>query len=125
NNKGANDISTFDALGLSGPQIQIHQLATITGGRAVGNGRILEGGNLQNYDYQPATQMMFRGDLTYFKDGWHGNHEFQTGFFAAPRSTYDQQRQYVNDGFVLEEQRQVDPNNPAAGLVPFHRRYQD
>jgi hypothetical protein len=123
NNKGGNDISTFDALGLSGPQIIIHQLATITGGRAVGNGRILEGGNLQMYDYQPATQMMLRGDLTYFKDGWRGNHEFQTGFFAAPRSTYDQLREYVNDGFVLEEHRMVNPSNPAAGTVPFRRRY--
>jgi hypothetical protein len=123
NDKGGNDINTFEALGLSGPQIIIHQLATITGGRAVGNGRILEGGNLQMYDYQPATQMMLRGDLTYFKDGWRGNHEFQTGFFAAPRSTYDQLREYVNDGFVLEEHRMVNSSNPAAGTVPFRRRY--
>lgn len=125
NNKGGNDINTFEALGLSGPQIVIHQLANITGGRAVGNGRILEGGNLQSYAYQPASQIMLRGDLTYFRDGWHGNHEFQTGFFIAPRSTYDQITEYVNDGFVLEEQRLADINNPAAGFVPFHRQYRD
>jgi hypothetical protein len=125
NKKGGNDIGTFEGLGLSGPQIIIHQLANITGGRAVGNGRILEGGNLQNYAYQPATQAMLRGDLTWFKDGWKGNHEVQTGFFAAPRSTYDQITEYVNDGFVLEEHRMVDVNNPAAGTVPFHRQYRD
>ncbi len=125
NNKGGNDISTFETLGLSGPQIVIHQLVSINGGRAVGNGRVLEGGNQQSYQYQPASQLMLRGDLTYFKDGWRGNHEFQTGFFAAPRSTYDQVTDYVNDGFVLEEQRIVDLNNPAAGFVPFHRQYRD
>lgn len=125
NNKGGNDIATFDSLGLSGPQIVIHERASITGGRAVGSGRVLEGGNLQNYSFQPASQIMLRGDLTYFKDGWRGNHEFQTGFFAAPRSTYDQVTEYVNNGFVLEEQRMLIPGNPASGTVPFHRVYRD
>jgi hypothetical protein len=125
NNKGGNDINTFKTLGLSGPQIIIHQRASITGGRAVGSGRILEGGNLQNYSYQPATQAMLRGDFTYYRDGWHGNHELQAGFLASPRSTYDQITEYVNDGFVLEERRMVDPANPAAGTVPFHRVYRD
>ncbi len=125
NNKGGNDISTFEGLGLSGPQIVIHREAGITGSRVVGTGRILEGGNQQLYAFQPASQMMLRGDLTYFKDDWGGSHELQSGFFAAPRSTYDQVTQYVNDGFVLEARRMVDPTNPAAGLVPFHRRYRD
>ena len=30
----------------------------------------------------------------------------------------------VADGFRLEEVRQIDPNNTAAGTVPFHRRYE-
>ncbi|MGQ0732424.1 MAG: TonB-dependent receptor domain-containing protein [Acidobacteriota bacterium] len=125
NNKGGNDVKTFDTLGVSGPQIVIHERASITGGRAVGSGRILEGGNLQSYALQPASQMMLRGDLTYFKDEWGGSHEFQTGFFAAPQSTYDQITEYVNGGFVLEERRMVNPANPAAGTVPFRRVYRD
>ena len=60
--------------------------------------------------YQPSSQITLRADLTYFKDGWPGSHEFQTGFFGAPRSTYDTTTQYVNNGFMLEEQRQVDAN---------------
>ena len=55
--------------------------------------------------YQPASQIIVRGDLTYYKDGWAGNHELQTGFFYAPRNTYNQDTHYVNDGFVLEEHR--------------------
>ena len=124
NNKGGNDVSTFDTLGLTGPQVIIHNDVNLTAGTLVGTGRILEGGNLQNYAYQPATQTMIRADLTYFKDDLAGSHEFQTGVFAAPRSTYDQETEYVNDGFVLEERRVRDLANPAAGLVPFHRRYQ-
>jgi hypothetical protein len=123
NNKSGNDGTTLDNAPGRGPQIILHERATVQAGRAVGSGRILEGGNLQNLSLQPASQVIVRGDLTWFKDGWKGTHEFQTGFFAAPRNRYDQETQYFNEGFVLEELRMRDRNNPAAGLVPFHRRY--
>ncbi len=125
NNKGGSDASTFEQLGLSGPQIIIHERATPSGATLQGSGRILEGGNLQQYQLQPASQAMIRADLTWFKDQtWLGSHELQTGLFAAPESRYDQETRYVNDGFVLEERRMREVGNPAAGLVPFHRRYQ-
>ena len=95
NGKGGSDQSTFDTLGLSGPQIIIHNSANLQGATLQGTGRILEGGNLQSYNLQPASQIILRGDLTYFKDGWFGNHEVQTGFFYAPRSTYNQDTHYV------------------------------
>ncbi|MBP7777182.1 MAG: TonB-dependent receptor [Acidobacteria bacterium] len=123
NGKGGSDADTFTQLGLTGPQIIIHNNATVSGATLQGTGRILEGGNLQSYAYQPASQVIIRADLTYFKDGWFGNHQFQTGIFAAPRNRYDQQTNYVNDGFVLEEQRLRDLNNIGAGTIPFHRRY--
>ena len=66
---------------------------------------------------------MLRGDLTWFKNGWAGSHEFQTGFLALPANNFDQETVYLNDGFIYEEQRLVNPNNPAAGTVPFHRQY--
>jgi hypothetical protein len=125
NNKGGNDVSTFERLGLTGPQIIVHRAASNQAGRAVGDGRILEGGNQEFYQYQPASQLMVRGDLTYFKDDWAGSHELQTGIFAAPRSKYEEVREYPNDGFSLEELRLVDPNNVAGGVVPFHRRLRD
>ncbi len=124
NGKGGSDASTFSGLGRTGPQIIIHERATPSGATLQGTGRILEGGNLQSYNYQPASQIIVRGDLTYYKDGWFGNHEVQTGFFVAPRNTYNQDTHYVNDGFVLEEQSLRDVTNIAAGTVPFRRRYQ-
>jgi hypothetical protein len=123
NNKGGSDASTFAALGLSGPQIVIHDGANVSGATLQGTGRILEGGNLQSYNYQPASQIIIRGDLTYYKDGWGGSHQFQTGIFAAPRNKYDQVTNYVNDGFVLEEHRLITSGNVAGGTIPFHRRY--
>ncbi|HXG88472.1 MAG TPA: TonB-dependent receptor [Vicinamibacterales bacterium] len=123
NGKGGNDTSTFESLGLTGPQIIIHDSANIQGSTVQGSGRLLEGGNQQSYGFQPASQIVVRGDVTYYRDDWAGNHQFQTGFFAAPRSTYDLQTEYVNNGFVLEEHRLLTPGNIAGGTVPFRRRY--
>jgi hypothetical protein len=125
NNKGGADRSTADKAPGSGPDIVIHQSANLQGGILVGSGRILEGGNIEtgSFSLQPASQIILRGDLTWFQGGWAGTHEFQTGFFAAPKNRYDQETLYVNNGFVLEERRLKDPNNPAAGLIPFHRQY--
>jgi hypothetical protein len=124
NDKSGNDIATRDNAPGNGPQIVIHRTSSINADIRTGSGRILEGGNLQQLGLQPSSQIIVRGDLTWFKEGWAGTHEFQTGFFAAPRNRYDLQTQYFNDGFVLEERQMRDSNNPAAGLVPFHRRYQ-
>ena len=129
NNKGGSSPSTFDGWDGTGPAITIHQLASLTGGRMIGNGRLVSGGNFDDgngqalYSYQPSTQITLRADLTYFKDGLAGSHEFQTGFFGAPRSTYDTTTLYLNNGFIMEEQRQVDANDPSKGTIPFHRRY--
>ena len=120
NGKGGDDRTTFEKPGPQRPADHHPQPAPPSGATLQGNGRILEGGNLQSYACQPASMVVLRGDLTYFKDGWFGNHEFQTGFFLAPRNTYDQDTHYVNDGFVLEEHRLRDVNNIARrhGSVP-------
>ena len=123
NGKGGSDANTFQSLGLTGPQIVIHNNAVTSGAGLAGTGRILEGGNLQSYAFQPASQVILRGDLTYYKDAWRGSHEFQTGFFIAPRNRYNQETNYVNDGFVLEEHRLRDISNIGAGTIPFRRLY--
>jgi hypothetical protein len=129
NNKGGSDANTFEDFVGSGPAITIHRSASLTGGRLVGSGRLVSGGNFDDgngqalYSYAPSTQITLRADLTYFKDGLAGSHEFMTGFFGAPRSTYDTTTFYLNDGFIMEERRQVDPDDPSKGTIPFHRRY--
>ncbi len=127
NNKGSSDASTYEGRELVGPEVRIHQNAFPSAGRVVGSGRLISGGGREggNDSYLPSSLAMVRADFTYYKDAWAGSHEFQAGFFGAPRNTYDQITNFINDGFILEEARQIDPNDPSAGTVPFHRQYRD
>jgi carboxypeptidase family protein/TonB-dependent receptor-like protein len=120
NNKGGNTLSESRG---AGPQMAIHQSAPISRGVPTGTGVLVMGNNVQSISLSPASMVVLRGDLTYFKEGWRGSHEFKTGIWAAPRLARDVTTIYSNDGFVLDEFRQVDPNSPAAGLVSFHRQY--
>jgi outer membrane receptor protein involved in Fe transport len=86
-------------------------------------GILVMGNNVQSISLSPASMAVVRGDLTYFREGWRGSHEFKVAFWGAPRLARDVTTIYSNDGFVLDEYRQVDPLNPNAGLVPFHQQY--
>jgi hypothetical protein len=123
NNKGGSDEDTYRNFQGFGPQIEVHQGTFISSGRPTGTGILVTMNNTQTLNIQPSWMWVFRGDLTYFRQGWAGSHEFKTGFWAAPVLARDVTSRTVNDGFVLERVRQRDPNNPAAGVVPFYRRY--
>ncbi|MCC7034863.1 MAG: TonB-dependent receptor [Acidobacteria bacterium] len=129
NNKGSNDDGTFDWLNSieqgTGPNVGIYQSTRLVGGLITGTGLILEGGNRATEAIGPASVTVLRGDLTYYKSGWKGSHEFQTGFFIQPRNTYDTLTRYTNDGFYLEARVPVDYGNPSLGTVPFRRQYAD
>ncbi|HXH06934.1 MAG TPA: TonB-dependent receptor [Vicinamibacterales bacterium] len=127
NNKGGNNEDTYRALNFegSGPRIEVYESTRISSGLITGSNLILEGNNRSSNTYAPASLIMLRGDITWYKEGFAGSHEFQTGFFAEPRNTYDQRIVYLNDGFILERLTPVDPANPARGLRPFFRRYVD
>jgi hypothetical protein len=120
NNKGGNTLTQDRG---AGPQINIHKEAPINRGVPTGTGVLVSGQNVQSINLSPASMATVRGDITYFKQGWAGSHEFKTGVWAAPRLARDVTTIYSNDGFVLEERRQVDPANPAAGLVAFHQQF--
>ncbi len=125
NNKGGNDEGTYnDAIGF-GPRVAVHQSAAISGGRPTGSGELVSMNNVETQNLQPSSMIVLRGDLTYFKDGWVGSHELKTGIWAAPRLWRDVTSRRVNEGFLLEEVRQIDPASPAAGTVSFHRRYEE
>ena len=66
---------------------------------------------------------VIRGDLTYYKQGWGGGHEFRAGMWAAPRLVRETTTEYVNDGLYLQEDRFIDADHPSAGYFPFHLRY--
>ncbi len=121
NNKGGNNRASYEGRLLEGPAWTIHNTANLNQGRLDGSGSLLSGGNFAQMDLDTASFIMVRGDLTWFKTGWGGSHEFQTGFLAMPRNRYDEETVYLNNGFTNEDRRQIDPKNPGAGVVPFHR----
>ena len=111
------------ALAGPGPQIDIHQSTFLSRGLVTGTGAFGTGGNVQNLGLSPASMLIFRGDLTHHKQGWGGSHDFQTGFFAAPRLRRDNITLAVNDGFVYQERALIDPNNLSGGTYAFHERF--
>ena len=116
NNKRGNDNDTYAAFGFegTGPNINIYDGTRISSGFITGNALILEGGNVATKTFVPASLWLMRGDMTYFKEGWVGSHEFATGFFIEPQNIYDQRTEYVNDGFYREYRT-------VGGLMPTRR----
>ena len=123
NNKGGDSAASYEGKIKTGPQIFIHQTSSPNQGILQGSGTLVQGGNFQSMVLDDSSLLMLRGDVTYFKEGLAGSHEFQAGFLALPRNQYDTFNNYLDNGFILEERQQIDLNNPAAGTVPFHRRY--
>ena len=127
NDKGGSSQATYkwSRFQGSGPEVDLYSGAAVSGGRIRGDNLIVQSGNRYNESDLLASLIMLRGDATYFKEGWQGSHEFQTGFFIEPRNTYDVNSHYVNGGYVLEDRAALDYSNPSLGTVPFHRRYFD
>lgn len=129
NTKGGNDLDSYKDGTFSGPLTEYHREAFANQGILQGSGLLVRGGQWAStacdacYDLDTSTITMLRGDLTWYKQGWGGSHDFQTGFLAMPRNNYDKNIVYLNDGFIFEERRQINPADAAAGTVPFHRQY--
>ena len=123
NDKGGNQLGDYEGILGTGPALSFHQSAIPNQGILQGSGALATGGNLGNMALDTSSLLMLRGDVNTFKDGMLGSHELAIGFLALPRSNYDTKTIYLNDGFIQEERRQIDPNNPNGGSVPFHRRY--
>jgi hypothetical protein len=123
NNKGGATEDTYKDFKGFGPSVEVHQRTSLSGGVPTGSGRLVTMNNSDTISIAPSSMVVMRADLTYYHVGFGGQHEFKTGFWAAPSLERDVFSRALNDGFVLERVRQRDPNNPAAGLVPYHRRF--
>jgi hypothetical protein len=126
NTKGTNaDFGVFDGhLGTGGPSRPVHQTAFRSAGIVQGSGQIAVLDNLETRTNTPASKLTLSADLTYFRaGGWAGSHEIQIGTYLQPRLTTQSTTTYSGGGFALEELVLRDPANPAAGTIPFHRRF--
>lgn len=124
NNKGGNQRDTFENFAGFGPQIEVHERTRISGGLPTGSGILVTMNNAQELNIQPSSMLVLRGDLTFYREGLGGSHEFKTGIWAAPRLRRQVTSISVNDGFVLERVRQIDLDDSAGGVVPYMRRYE-
>jgi len=129
NSKGGNSLDSYAGRNLTGPLVEYHREAFANQGILQGSGLLVRGGQWAStacdacYDLDTSSILMFRGDVTWYARGWGGSHDVQTGFLALPRNQFDKNVRYLNDGFIFEERRQINPADPAAGTLPFHRQF--
>jgi len=130
NTKGGNSLDSYPGGDRGIPRIDYHLSAAPNAGTLLGSGLLATGGNWGStacnscFDLDTSSILMLRGDLTWFKEGWGGSHEFKTGFMAMPRNLFEKKLQYLNNGFLLEERRMANPSVlSTTNAVPFHRQY--
>ena len=123
NNKSySGDWSVYTGYQGSGPSQQVYGKTAVSSGHLAGSGLVAELDNATAWTISPTSKYTIQGDLTWYKSGLAGTHEFQTGFFLQPRDRNENQTQYPNDGFAYQDDVLRDPNNAAAGYIPFHKR---
>ena len=123
NNKAGETLAASQAnIGDIGLDVEVHESFTVSGGELNGNGRQVAGGLGQTTE-DPSSILLIRADITNYKEGWGGNHEFKTGLFLAPRNRRESVTSYnANaDGWYEELHVPLDLNNLGLGTRPFQR----
>ena len=92
--------------------------AFISAGQLVGNTQLATLDNIASASRSPYRKVTINGDVTAFKNGWIGSHEFQAGLFIQPMKRRDEII-HANGGFGLEEHVLRDANNPCGRDDPL------
>ena len=117
--------SDVDLNGGDKPAVNRYAATTISAGNLTGQTLILQYGNRAGAasgsngvrDHHELT-----GDLSYFKEGWRGQHIFQTGLQWKPRSRVESHTFYPDGGHVFnDEVRRV--IGAEVTYVTFHRQF--
>ena len=127
NNKSGETLTDSQPnIGDIGLEVEIHESFTRSGGELNGDGRQVAGGIPQTTS-DPSSILLIRADITNYKEGWGGNHEFKTGLFLAPRNRRESFTTYnANaDGWYEEFHVPVDLNDLSLGTRPFQRTRRD
>lgn len=121
NDKSTNSTwDTFDGYIHDGPSRSVHAGTFISSGRIQGTGEIALMDNAPNFSISPASKKTFQADMTYYRSGFLGAHEFQTGVFLQSLNGSDEIR-YPNGGAAVENLVLRNPADPAAGWTVFSR----
>lgn len=125
NDKSIN--GTFDAFNghvYDNPEQDYYTSSFISSGRRTGSG-FLGQTNLLSLTAAPTSKVTLQADLTYYKTGWIGAHEFQTGVFAQPHLSNENDLRYSGGATAFYEYTLTDPNNLNSAKIPFHYRTYD
>jgi len=106
------------------PSRNVYASTLLSGGRLVGSSLLATLDNSSNWQNVPYRKFTVSGDATLLRHGPMGTHEFQIGaFWQSVHEEVD--FHYPANGFSVEDDVLRDPDNPAAGVVPFHRQVFD
>jgi hypothetical protein len=123
NDKSLNrDKSVFDGFMNDGPSVQVFSATATSSGHLSGAGLVAALNNVISWTMSPTSKYTIQGDATYYRSGWLGSHEFQTGFFLQPNLRNRNEVQYANGGANLEEAVLRSSASPDLGYVVFHKR---
>jgi hypothetical protein len=126
NNKALNSSADdYDGYIGNGPSRPVHSGTFLSAGVLTGTGELIRLNNIESGFLSPGSKWTIAADLTYFRRGWLGSHELQTGVNLQPWMAGTNTTIYSNGGFALEDVVMRDPANQDAGLIPFHRRVYD
>jgi hypothetical protein len=117
-----NSFGVFSGYSFQGPQHQVFDSAFSSAGTLVGSGFLATLDNTLSLTAAPTSKTTIQADATYYREHWAGSHEFRTGLFAQPRLHNENDVQYANNGFAIEDLVLNVAGNPTSGTVPFHRR---
>lgn len=121
NNKSTNSsFDVYEGYIHDGPSQSVHAGTFISSGRIQGTGEIALMNNMPSFSVSPASKATFQADTTYYKGGFLGAHEFQTGVFVQSLNGSDEIK-YPNGGAAAENVVLKNPSNPAAGYTVFQR----
>ena len=93
----------------------------LSAGQLVGTGQFATLGNDDSATQSPYAKWTITNDWTAYRIGGLGSHELQAGISLQPHMTREDTIAYANNGFAEEDLVLRDPNNPAAGTIPFKR----
>ena len=101
--------------------INVHAGTFISSGRITGTGVVALMNNVSSFGISPASKKTFQADTTYYKSGFMGSHEVQTGIFLQALNGSDSIR-YPNGGYAMDNVVLKNPSNPAAGYTTFQKQ---
>ena len=104
------------------PSLRVFQTVNApSGGRIAGVTQLANLQNVSSVPTAPYSKWNTRADFNAHRSGWLGTHDLQFGAWTE-RNYIKNIVNYPANGFSLEDAVLRDPNNPAAGIVPFYKQ---